>query len=567
MIKMREDNTYIGDFETLTAATDRIRTNVWGYGLCKVDTLDTTYGTSLNQFMLYVEKKIKSGSYIGFHNLKWDGNFIIHWLINHDFRQITNDKNLIPFSYSALVSDQGQWYLIRVKFANKEVTFFDTLKKLPFKVSEIAKSLGIECKGEIDYTTYRSEGEELSEEDKDYIRRDVQIIATAMKKLFFDNGLTGLTIASDCMSYYKKINKYFSHMFPILSGEEDEFCRKAYRGGYCYVDPRRQEKDLKLKGCTYDYNSMYPSVMHSGSGYYLPVGEPLYYTGQFDKEEMPKYDLYIQRFKASFMVKEGYVPTIQIKKNFLFKDNEYITEAHEPVELYLSSVDLELFFKHYDIFYYEPIDGYAFHGLKGIFDTYINHWYGVKEKATLEDDKVMRMLSKLMLNSLYGRFGQGDNGNYREFITDETDVLKSKVIFSKKKTVYVPIAIFITAYARKELLEAIQVNYENFCYCDTDSIHLIGEKAEGIKIDNSKLGHWKHEGNWDRAKFLRQKTYVERIDGKYEYKCAGMPDKIKEEIDYEDFKIGAEFYGKLTQKNIPGGVVLTETTYKIKDLG
>ena len=144
---------------------------------------------------------------------------------------------------------------------------------------------------------------------------------------------------------------------------------------------------------------------------------------------------------------------------------------------------------------------------------------------------------------------------------------------------YTAMACFITAYARKVTIEAIQdvggLNKDSrFCYCDTDSIHIIGEEIPNIWVDDVELGAWKHESNWTFAKFIRAKTYIEEIDGKLDVKCAGMPDNVKELITKDNFKIGFSVladdktidnkYKKLMPKRVPGGIVLKETDFTIK---
>jgi hypothetical protein len=93
-----------------------------------------------------------------------------------------------------------------------------------------------------------------------------------------------LTISQAALKEFKKFYKQedFDLWFPNLAEIEldreqygssniDEYCRKAYYGGWCYVDERRTGIP---NGYTvvYDVNSLYPSVLHSKSGNYYPVG-------------------------------------------------------------------------------------------------------------------------------------------------------------------------------------------------------------------------------------------------------------------------------------------------------
>ena len=59
---------------------------------------------------------------------------------------------------------------------------------------------------------------------------------------------------------------------------------------------------------------------------------------------------------------------------------------------------------------------------------------------------------------------------------------------------YLPVGLFVTAYARKHIISYAQKNYDSFIYCDTDSLHL-KEKSDNIPLDNEKLGYFKIEKN------------------------------------------------------------------------
>ena len=161
----------------------------------------------------------------------------------------------------------------------------------------------------------------------------------------------------------------------------------------------------------------------------------------------------------------------------------------------------------------------------------------------------------------------------------------------EKKGVYLPVATFCTAYARKYTIETCQkirdftlrkFGYDAFCYADTDSAHIIYDKSkldllcDIIKIDDFELGAWKHESSFKRAKFLRQKCYIEEdYDGKINVTVAGLPKRLGHLITFENFKEGFTTEGltneqigeggrKLRYKHVDGGVVLVETDFTIK---
>jgi hypothetical protein len=105
--------------------------------------------------------------------------------------------------------------------------------------------------------------------------------------------------------------------------------------------------------------------------------------------------------------------------------------------------------------------------------------------------------------------------------------------------------------------------YDRFIYADTDSLHIEGEEMPDIEVHNSKLGAWKHEGTFTKARFIRPKTYVEEMNGELHVTCAGMPDNVKEKVTWENFHTGLKLTGKLTPKQINGGILLKDTEFTI----
>jgi len=54
------------------------------------------------------------------------------------------------------------------------------------------------------------------------------------------------------------------------------------------------------------------------------------------------------------------------------------------------------------------------------------------------------------------------------------------------------------------------------------------------------------------------------IDGELNVKCAGMPEKVKEKVTWENFHKGFKAGGKLLPKQVNGGVVLIDTDFTLK---
>ena len=106
------------------------------------------------------------------------------------------------------------------------------------------------------------------------------------------------------------------------------------------------------------------------------------------------------------------------------------------------------------------------------------------------------------------------------------------------------------------------------CTPDTDSVHTwlsIEELKQFCDIDDYKLGYWKNEGFATKGRFVRQKTYIEMIDGEMKITCAGLPPRCYNKVSWENFKIGFTCSGKLGYKHVIGGVKLVDTDFTIKE--
>ena len=552
----------VADFETTTDVND---VRVWAACAVDIDTSETLHlDNSIDKFMAWLSNKHTT---CYFHNLKFDGEFILHWLLSNGFKHVPKPQN--PKEFGTLISDEGVFYSITVIFdkrkkAYKKVTFYDSLKKLPFKVSVIAKAFDLEDqKGEIDYTAYRPVDHELTDEEKDYIVKDCRIVAQALK-IQFTQGLKKMTNASDALFSYKTLNPKFMDWFPVFPVALDNDLRQAYKGGFVYLNPKYKNVHLKEPSIVLDVNSLYPSRMYDEL---LPFGYPRYFEGEPEPDDL--YPLYILRVACAFELKPNHIPCIQLKNNRAYVETEYLTSSRtkkggilEIVEMTVTSVDWELIKDNYNLLNVEYICGWRFRAGKDMFKEYIDHWMHIKENST----GAIRQLAKLMLNSLYGKFGTNPNARQKIPLLDHDGVVRYQLSEPEiKDPIYLPMAAFITAYARNYTIRSAQSVYDRFIYSDTDSIHLIGsDLPENLPIHPTKLGCWAHEGSCSESKFIRAKTYLETIDNKIHVTCAGMPDNVKELVNYENFEPGTTFNGKLRPVRCAGGIVLQESTFTIK---
>jgi hypothetical protein len=552
---------FTADFET---TTDPLDCRVWACGICSIDeTHSFKYGNSLEWFIEFA--KNNTGSTFYFHNLKFDGEFILCYLFEHGYKHVTDRKKLKTKTFTTLISDKGQFYSLEICFNKNEyktekITIYDSLKILPFSVEAIAKGFNLPIsKLEIDYEEKREIGHILTQQEIDYLRNDVEIMSRALLTLF-NQDLRQMTQGSNALYDYKKIvgKKNFSKWFPIPDYDFD--VRQSYKGGFTYCDPRRQGQDIG-EGIVLDVNSLYPAVMYDRP---LPYGEGIFFEGKYEPDKL--YNLYVQMFTCQFELKENYIPTIQLKNNLSFMPTAYLSSSEdEEVTMCLTSVDLDLFFEHYHVYNITYHSGWKFKSTTGLFKEYIDKWNAVKMESTLNGNKAMRTLAKLMLNALYGKFALNPNVQSKIPYYDNGLIKYTLGDKETRNPIYIPVGTFITAWARHKTITSAQKVYDRFLYADTDSLHLIGtEIPKGLEVDPVKLGAWKHESTFTRARFVRQKTYIEEIDGELNITCAGMPSRCYKNVTWNNFIAGSSFEGKLQFTHVQGGIVLKDIDFTIK---
>ena len=568
------------DFETTTDPND---CRVWGYGVMEIGNEDNyEIDNSIDKFMEWC-KKTQADLY--FHNLKFDGSFIVSWLLNNGFEH--NDTGHAN-TFDTVISNMGQWYKIIICYGYKgkkklQTTIYDSLKKLPFSVDRIGKAFNLATlKIDVDeefYKRYRPVGHKITDEEYQYIKHDIKVIAGALK-IQFEQGLTNMTAGSDSLHGYKASisTKLYNKYFPTFSIELDSNLRLAYKGGFTWLNKKYAHKDID-GGIVFDVNSLYPAMMYDKE---LPYGEPLPYNGEYIEDST--FPLYIQHIRCEFALKEDKIPTIQIKRDLRFNGNEYLeTSKGHRVDLYLTNVDLELIKEHYDLYDLEYVQGWKFRSKKGMFKNFIDRWTMVKTTST----GAIRELAKLMLNSLYGKFATNPDVTKRVPYLKEDGSLGFEIGDEEfKDPEYTPMGAFITAYARHETISTAQLCYDRIIYCDTDSLHLTGyDIPESLKdrIDPKKMGYWDYEATFLKGRYLRQKTYGQYVckkyneDGKvvsatsedydfvtFEVTCSGMSDTVKEHVTWGNFHVGFKSYGSLRGKQVNGGVVLVDREFSIK---
>lgn len=546
----RSISSRCADFETTTNPLD---CRVWSWGSMAVDDYsDYVIGIGVGSYVAYM---LSTPSVTYFHNLAFDGSFILDHILKDGYVWVA--KNPGKGQFSTVISNMNKFYSITI--VSKEgvkVELRDSLKKIPLPVRDVPKAFNLESsKGDIDYEMERPIGYLPSQEEWNYLYRDIFIMAQAMR-IILASGMKRLTVGADSLAEFKSLHgKGFERTFPVLSKTVDDDIRLAYRGGIAMPNRKWARKRVG-RGIVIDKNSMYPWVMRTKL---LPYGKPWWSEVEDDNA-----DLFILSITFTAKLKPNHIPCIQIKRSIQFNSQEFLEEVKEPTTVSITSVDLEMWQEQYDLKIW-AINGYwNFKGIEGLFNDYIDKWMAVKANST----GGARTIAKLHLNSLYGKFAKNTDVTGKRPVLDDTGTVQYVMCdHEESNPVYTAMGAFITAYARQDLIRSAQANYERFLYCDTDSLHLLGEEEPDLWLHPTELGAWKveHDGQpFDEAVFLRAKQYCERFGDHDDVHIAGLPHEIAAKVHLEDMLRPRIWDGKLVPKRVPGGTVLANTTFTLK---
>ena len=591
---MEKGKLFAADFETTGSPT---ACRVWLWGVRDIATDEVVgRGTNIKSFI----DSIKPGTYY-FHNSAFDLSFVMDYLLrklHYEYVELDYTKRgraagldrLASGQFTCLIGDQGQHYEFSWADDSGAYIVRDSLRKAPGSLAELGVAYGYkDKKGETPIHWELPDNYQPTQVEWDYLDVDTGILAHVMRFLLSE-GLTAMTIGADCFADWKlrfatprkgdnrgdgkpeSVENVFRRFFPEITQLEDGTIRKAYRGGWTYVNEDMRAVVLTCGGTVFDANSMYPAVMVKelfpyGEGLELkpgqpaPVTHPLSITGAF----------------ITYRLKDGKLPCIPSGAEG-FGGTGWSKEGYE-VELWATNKEWDMWNEHYEIDVDKYLGGYAYQAIPGseVFGDYIGYWMGIKETAA--KDSPQRQLAKLMLANLWGKFGTNPYRAKRvpSLVGDGAVTLTPQhTVYGKP--VYTPVAIFTTSYARQSVIRAAQRNISRFCYADTDSIHLKGTAApEGIEIHASKLGAWKHEGDWTEAIYCRPKAYIERMTEESSIfhidpqtgaqnimvAMAGLPREARDGLSPETVYDGQVFSGDLSKKRVVGGIVLAPISWKL----
>ena len=565
-MKTKKLPIYCADFETTSynQYLQEGRTRVYLWCLKSLDEKVSLIGIDLHSFFENLIN-INGEFVVYFHNLSFDGEFINWYLLENNYTYAEKDQMKVK-TFNSIIDESGSIYMIKVMLTDTCIVNFKCSYKLfPKSIEDIGEMVGVKKLNEThnyeEIKDYKSL-DDLTEEEKMYINNDVSIMCKLIT--YLDSiGINAITMSSSAYKNWR-MDKYFLCKNQFIKDENEEIneiIRKSYRGGITKVNEKYKDKDF-YDVISFDVNSLYPSVMYDNP---TPIGMGKIYNTIKECIEDKRYLYLVVICVRSAKVKNGFHSFIGENAGFSYsRKYEYKDEINNVV-LYLWKDEYNLFKRIYDVDgVISKVVGYkvAFN----VFKDYIDRWIGVKVNAKTPAE---RQLAKLMLNSLYGKFGMNDNRVTKipNGITSDGrisyDYVDTISVYYDKK-----VASYITSCARVKYATMMNLCGECFIYGDTDSLYIKGHEIPPHFIgcvDDKKLGYWKYEGHYTHFRALKAKCYLKQYDnGEIDRKICGCPKSASSLITFDNFHYGLKLVGvKNVKQKCCGGIVIGKTDFTI----
>lgn len=488
---------------------------------------DDVYFYDENSFIEHLEKltrtkyvnrkKNETNLLIYVYNLAHEWSFLLWHLIN-DFgfkwRYEWDEKEDDGRFYNSVSNKScASVWEARLWFGKKHgsIVFRDLSKILPGGLRNVAKSYGLQTqKGDLDYKLNRLHGHVVTDEERLYCYKDVEIMleiinvmASKEDKDFFkvcsSASYSMLKMIREGYPKARKPYKLFRKDYPELGTDENEFLRKSVAGGITYAPEAFQFCEINTKIGHIDIHQAHPN---SAYRFPYPYGKGTYFRGE------PPTGRYMAccRVLVSF---SGVKLHSVIKLIGVSIATDY--------ELTLWDFEVALMKKCYFDFEVKYIDGYYYRFKRLPWREYYFDNFLKREQAKASGDKFNVMYYKLLNNSSYGKLLEKPHNTAFEncIIGSMIDSLvhTNETTKQNAKYTYLPVGSSIPARTRAYLIEtALKIGWTKIVYFDTDSIFYIKDNQSEENLRNSgvlgdKLGDFAPEKDIERMQVTAPKRY------------------------------------------------------------
>lgn len=415
--------------------------------------------------------------------------------VAHVVHFLPHNEHNADLSWDAIISKKGKFFSFTVRIdRNNSVRFFD-----------ISNLLRENCRLTIS---------------------DMQLLDILRE--YDGRGLCRITAGSASMEAFSAGEwKWYYDKFPQLEKETKKSLHDAYVGGFMLAREGAYGKAIDI-----DCNSMYPSILRDE---WLPWGLPERYEGTYEQDDDMPLHCDELTFRAE-LKPDGY-PFLLDNRSVYGLDR--LTSTRGYITRILTDIDQQLLYDNYEVSVYKYVRGWKFRRSKGFFRSFIDEWGALKQKATGE----RRHMAKLVMNALVGKMASLPKGvvmlpSSKDGITLQWDVARREE--SNLKTDYLPVPVWVNAYARRKLMQVCHANADRLLYANTDGCMLSGwEPVTSCEIHPTELGKWKIAARYERLTILGMNRYQGwREDGEVDVCMAG--NMFSRPIPYERFRHGTQ---------------------------
>lgn len=554
---------------------------------------DVYYGRTwgeLKQFLDQLELNSEHKKIVFVHNLSYEFQFLAGVF---KIKSVMARKSRHPIS--CRLSDYNIEFRCSYYMTNASLAFLPKLYNL-----SVQKQVG-----DLDYTKIRHSKTQLTEAELKYCEYDCLVVYEYIKRELEEyvyiekipstsTGHVRKELQKITMSDYKYREKVREsiNISPMVFNRLTE----AFAGGYTHANYMYAAEVLSNVD-SYDETSAYPYVMVTEK-FPMTSFKTCIIRSERDMLESFAYLLRVKFYNIKSRYFNNFISASKCLniRGAVF-DNGRIMFAKE-IELVLTDVDFKFLLKTHQFDSYEIIESYyaLYKYLPKKFIDFILTKYENKTKYKgVKGKEVFYSKEKSKFNSLYGMTVTNtirDEVKFHDGIWSEIDLTNTEIydkLISEKEKGFLSFSwgVWVTAYARRNLLERVVSLDDKVVYCDTDSIKLVqgydksvfriynesvinkikkAAKELGFSLNRYRpkdtkgrehyLGVFELETDGDRVftydKFITQgaKKYCVEIDGEIEITVSGVPKSgAKCLTQIEDFKDNLVFDHDKTNKN------------------
>lgn len=452
-----------------------------------------------------------------FHNFsRFDGIILMKYYASH------GDKyNIKPLMRNHMLFELSVYQKKKIVLSLR-----DSYTLLPSSLATLGKTLCPQLggKGSIQHDKVRVENLiHQKEELVDYMKQDIRLLGGIMMRaqdIYFSQYkvdiVNVLTVSSLAMSIYR-MSFYDSNSWPIHipSRNQDKFIRKGYFGGHTDV-----YKPYGENLYYYDVNSLYPYIMKT---FPMPGGVPVWHHNLVNRELSELFGFIEAYVECPSTINQPFLPYRDDNDTLLFPTGKFVGVYYSEELIYARDLGYKI----------TPLRGYLFEKMPSPFDSFVSSLYRKRQEAKKAGDDAMAYVYKILMNSLYGRWGISPKST----ITEVCDKKRYDYLTQRDNFIYgnklseryyivgyasytedaeyndwnpprisaVQLAAAITACARIHMYKYI--SRPDCYYTDTDSVILENPLPED-EISSIELGKLKMEHFVKKGVFLAPKSYT-----------------------------------------------------------